>query len=215
MKYPCLVLDHDDTVVKSTVQIHYPAYLHTMKILRPDVTPLSCVAFQEACAHPGLTELYEQTYGFTKEEMAFELADWRAFVKEKIPDAFAGIGEVLTAYRKAGGDIFVVSHSAKDLIERDYQHHFGFLPKGIYDLSYPNNKPHPAPVLKVMEQYGLEPHQVLVVDDLPTGLQMAQAAGVDFAYAGWCKNAPSIDKEMTTCKQVLRTPQDLLQLLKL
>ena len=27
MKYKCLVLDHDDTVVDSTASIHYPAFL--------------------------------------------------------------------------------------------------------------------------------------------------------------------------------------------
>ena len=196
MKYPCLILDHDDTVVQSTVQIHYPAFVHTLGWLRPQVTPLSCVAFQEACAHPGLVALYEQTYGFTKEEMALELEDWRNFVKEKIPDAFAGLGEVLTAYTRAGGKIFVVSHSDEALIRRDYLHHFGFEPNGVYDLTYPNNKPHPAPLLDVMKREQLTPNELLVVDDLPVGLQMAQSAGVDFAYAGRCENAPSIDKTM-------------------
>jgi phosphoglycolate phosphatase/pyrophosphatase PpaX len=196
MKYSYLVLDHDDTVVKSTVQLHYPAYLHTMAILRPDVIPLTCVAFQEACAHPGLTELYEQTYSYTKEEMAFELEDWRNFVKEKIPDAFEGLGEVLTAYCKAGGKIAVVSHSDEKLIVRDYEHHFGFAPHVIYDLSYPNNKPAPDPLLDLMQRFDLTADQLLVVDDLPTGLTMATAAGVDFAYAGWCENAPSIDRTM-------------------
>lgn len=214
MKYPCLILDHDDTVVQSTVQLHYPAYLHTMAILRPQVTPLTCVEFQEACAHPGLVELYEQTYGYTKEEMTFELEDWRSFVKEKIPDAFEGLGDVLTAYTRAGGNIFVVSHSDKALIERDYQHHFGFLPKGIYDLSYPQNKPHPDPVLAIMEEYGFANNQVLVVDDLPIGLQMARSAGVDFAYAGWCQNPPSVDEQMTENSPVVcSAPCDLKKLI--
>lgn len=214
MKYPLLVLDHDDTVVKSTAQLHYPAYLHTMAILRPDVTPLTCVAFQEACAHPGLVDLYEKTYGYTKEEMTFELEDWRNFVKEKIPDAFDGLCEVLTAYRKTGGKIAVVSHSDETLITRDYEHHFGFVPDAIYDLSYPHNKPAPDPLLDLMNRFDLTAHQLLVVDDLPTGLAMANAAGVDFAYAGWCENAPSIDRQMTTqSKIVLRTPGGLAKLL--
>ncbi len=216
MKYPCLILDHDDTVVQSTVQIHYPAYLHTMGILRPRVTPLTCVEFQEACAHPGLVELYEQTYGYTKEEMDFELADWRAFVKEKIPDAFDGMGDLLSAYQKAGGKIFVVSHSDESLIRRDYAHHFRLCPDGIYDLSYPNNKPSPQPVLDMMARFGFSPRQVLVVDDLPTGREMAAAAGVDFAYAGWCQNAPGIQLQMEkSSKQILSHPRDLLALLQL
>ena len=32
MKYPCLVLDHDDTVVASAPTIHYPVFLQALKI---------------------------------------------------------------------------------------------------------------------------------------------------------------------------------------
>ena len=38
MRYKCLVLDHDDTVVNSTATIHYPAFLEALKLLRPGVT---------------------------------------------------------------------------------------------------------------------------------------------------------------------------------
>ena len=35
MKYKALVLDHDDTSVKNTPEIHYPAFLKTLELLRP------------------------------------------------------------------------------------------------------------------------------------------------------------------------------------
>ena len=35
MKYKCLVLDHDDTVVDSTAEIHFPAFVEYLKIARP------------------------------------------------------------------------------------------------------------------------------------------------------------------------------------
>ena len=38
MRYRCLILDHDDTVVNSTATIHYPAFLEALKLLRPGVT---------------------------------------------------------------------------------------------------------------------------------------------------------------------------------
>ncbi len=216
MPYCCLVLDHDDTVVKSTVQIHYPAYLHTMAILRPEVEPLSCVEFQEACAHPGLMELYQKTYGFTDEEMAFELADWKNYVKDKIPDAFSGMKEVLAAFHRAGGTLCVISHSDQKLICRDYLHHFGFAPHFIYDLAFTPNKPSPAPLLALMAQTGLDREQLLVVDDLPIGKQMADAAGVDFAYAGWCPNPPSLARQMNQlCQKALTHPRQLMPLLGL
>ena len=31
MKYKCLILDHDDTIVNSTATIHYPAFQEYMK----------------------------------------------------------------------------------------------------------------------------------------------------------------------------------------
>ena len=34
MRYQCLVLDHDDTVVDSTASVHYPAFMETLRRLR-------------------------------------------------------------------------------------------------------------------------------------------------------------------------------------
>ena len=36
LKYPCLVLDHDDTAVNSTATVHYPAFVAYMKEHHPD-----------------------------------------------------------------------------------------------------------------------------------------------------------------------------------
>ena len=35
LKYKCLVLDHDDTVVDSSASIHYPSFVEYLKIARP------------------------------------------------------------------------------------------------------------------------------------------------------------------------------------
>ena len=34
LRYKCLVLDHDDTAVQSTPEIHYPAFCETVETLR-------------------------------------------------------------------------------------------------------------------------------------------------------------------------------------
>lgn len=44
-----------------------------------------------------------------------------------------------------------------------------------------NPKPHPEPVLKVLEHFGLEPHEALFVGDSEVDMQAAAAAGVPFA----------------------------------
>ena len=211
MKYKCLVLDHDDTLVKSTDQIHYPAFCHTLEILRPGAA-ISMLAFKEACAFPGFLPLCTDTYSFTKEELDFELADWLSFVKNKIPDAHQGFGELLTAYRKAGGILCVVSHSDQSLIQRDYMHHFGFSPDFIYDLNYPHQKTSPAPLQDFMKKTELTPKDLLVVDDLPVGKEMATAAGVDFVFAGWSNTAPSVYKLMKEQNvSTANTPKELFE----
>ena len=37
MKYKCLILDHDDTVMDSTAHVHHPAFLVALAELRPGV----------------------------------------------------------------------------------------------------------------------------------------------------------------------------------
>lgn len=215
LRYPCLVLDHDDTVVKSTRQIHYPAFCHTLSLLRQG-EHISFEAFQQACAHPGFEDLCTKQYGFTEEEMKFELQDWLTFSKEIIPDCFEDFKKLLPAFRKAGGILCVVSHSDKALITRDYEYHFGCQPDYIYDLHFTPQKPHPAPLLAIMQQTGFAPEQLLTVDDLPAGQAMAAAAGVDFAYAAFGQPAPKTDELMRqSCRFVLNTPQNLASLLGL
>lgn len=38
MKYKCLILDHDDTIVDSTRTVNFPAFLDSLSKLRPGVT---------------------------------------------------------------------------------------------------------------------------------------------------------------------------------
>lgn len=43
-----------------------------------------------------------------------------------------------------------------------------------------NPKPHPEPLLKVLEYYGISPQEALFVGDSEVDMQAAQAAGVPF-----------------------------------
>ena len=36
MRYPCLVLDHDDTLVNSTATIHFPCFCEFLQEVRPN-----------------------------------------------------------------------------------------------------------------------------------------------------------------------------------
>ena len=43
----------------------------------------------------------------TEEELYQEYLFWKSYMKEHIPEPFPGIGDILQAYRKAGGKICV------------------------------------------------------------------------------------------------------------
>lgn len=208
----CLILDHDNTVVQSIEQLHYPSFCHTLAQLRPGVR-VSLTDYKTLCAEPGFVPYCRDVLGFTEEEMQFELADWQAYTRDIIPDAYAGMAPLLARFKEAGGGICVVSHSAEELIRRDYRRHFGFEPDRIYDLTFAPQKPDPAPLLDVMRRTGLPPDQLLVVDDLPPGMQMAQAAGVPFVYAAWGEPAPATDAFLRAHAPTAERPADLERIL--
>jgi phosphoglycolate phosphatase/pyrophosphatase PpaX len=65
-----------------------------------------------------------------------------------------------------------------------------------------------------MERYGLEPSEVLVVDDLKPGYDMARAAGVSFGAAGWAYDVPTIEAFMRkNCDYYFKTTNELYKLL--
>ena len=50
-------------------------------------------------------------------------------------------------------------------------------------------KPHAYPLDAIMEALGLSNRDLLMVDDLKLGLDMAKSRSVDFAWAGWSDTA--------------------------
>jgi phosphoglycolate phosphatase len=57
-------------------------------------------------------------------------------------------------------------------------------------------KPSPWPVQEALRLFRCEAGEALVVDDLKPGVLMAQAAGVDFAAAGWSHRVAEIERYM-------------------
>lgn len=186
LKFPCLVLDHDDTVVCSTPTIHYPAFVKALKALRPDVhwTLEQFIAYN---FDPGFEALCRDILHFTPEEMALQEASWLAWSNANIAPAFEGMDRLLRRFKEQGGLVCVVSHSNSVTIRRDYKHHFGFEPDLIFgwELGTDKRKPAPWPLEQIMARFDLVPGQLLMVDDLKPGWQMAKTCGVPFAFAGW------------------------------
>ena len=213
MRYKCLVLDHDDTVVDSSASIHYPSFVEYLKIARPHLADkYTLEEYFEKNFDPGILELFTDEVGLSAEELKEEEQFWREYVKNHIPNAYPGIREIIADFKAKGGIVVVDSHSLTDNIMRDYKANDLPLPDYIYGWDIPKEmrKPAPGTLLDLMERFNLRPEDILVVDDLKPGYDMAKAAGVDIAAAGWAHNVPGIrDFMKKNCEYFLGGVEEL------
>ena len=215
MKYKCLILDHDDTVVNSTATIHYPAFVAFMKIKRPQIH-LSLAEYFRLNFEPGVIPLFRDICGLSDDEIEEEAAFWRSYVKTRIPEAYPGIKEILWKYKDAGGRICVSSHSFADYISRDYVSNGLPAPDLIFgwEQKEENRKPSPYAVFEAEKAFGLSPEEILVLDDLKPGYDMARAAGVSFAASGWANDVPEIASFMRAhCDHYMKYVEDFKNLI--
>jgi len=212
LKYPCLVLDHDDTVVQSEKTIGYPFFCYILSEYRPGET----ISFQDYvldCHNLGFAEMCRKRWQFTDWELKDEYTRWMEHVRTHIPDVFPGIGDVIRRQKEHGGRICVVSHSSIMNITRDYDLYFGIQPDAIYgwDLPEEHRKPNPWPLEDIMQRYGLEAKDLLVVDDMKLAWMMSKPLGVEIAFAAWGKKEfPELSREMRSlCNYSFDTAKDL------
>ena len=185
LKYPCLVLDHDDTVVQSEATVNYPFFCYILNQFRPG-TKITLHEYTEGCFRLGFADMCRKWYNFTEQEIVDEYHGWQKYIVDHIPAPFPGIGDIIRRQKEAGGKICVVSHSCIQNITRDYETHFGILPDDIYGWDLPEKlrKPSPWPLEQIMAKYGYTQSQLLVVDDMKPAWEMARSAGVPIAFAG-------------------------------
>ncbi len=200
MKIKCLILDHDDTAVDSTATVHFPAHLEVMKKLRPDSPVINLNTWFEKNFDPGIMSYLTEEIGFSSEEMEQEFRIWQEFNESRNPPFYPELPELMEEFIQKGGIIAVASHSTTEHIKRHYEYGApGIVPAFIFgwDHNPERRKPSPWPVTRILEETGLKPSEVLVVDDLKPGVEMARAAGVPVAAAGWGHSIPSIRNAMT------------------
>ena len=198
LKYPCLVLDHDETVVQSEKTIGYPCFCQTLSRIRPERS-LPLDEYVKGCHELGFVDMCRQWFDFTDAEMQEEYNDWMEYVKVHVPAPFPGIDQIIRRQKETGGILCVVSHSSQRNISRDYEEHFGLQPDAIYGCDYPKEqqKPSSFPLEDIMRRFDLKSEDILVVDDMKLACQMAQPVDVAVAFAGWGKeDFPEIAQEM-------------------
>ena len=211
MKYKCLVFDHDDTVVNSTATIHHPCFEEYLKRYRPDRTCTLEEYFRKNF-DPGFVTMCRTEYGMSEEELDFEARFWQEYVKDHIPEAYPGIREIMERQKAEGGLVCVVSHSFDSNILRNYAANGLPVPDAIYGWERPERerKPWPFPLEDILRRFSLAPSDVLMIDDLKPGYDMAQAVGVDFAAVGWAYDIEYIENFMRrNCPLYFKTVAEL------
>ena len=170
LKYPCLVLDHDDTAVQSEITVNYPCFLVALQKFRPGET-MDYPEFVDWCFRYEFAEFLRVRYGFTDEECREEYRMWQEYSQTRTPPPYPGIREIILEQKRRGGLVCVASLSSRENILRDYRTHFGVEPDLIFSSDDPKEerKPGTYPLEKIMETYGRSPDQLLMVDDLKTG----------------------------------------------
>ena len=216
MKYSCIILDHDDTVVASEIAVNYPCFLEALEKFRPGEW-MDHPEFVRWCFQYEFADFLRIRYGFTPEEAREEYEMWKVYAKTHIPPVCPGLREIIWEQKRRGGLVCVASLSSRETILRDYRLHIGMEPDLIFSSDDPRDrrKPSPYPLEAIMEACHLSPADLLVVDDLKTGLQMANAANVPIAAALWChQDAPEIIEYMTQrCDFAFHTPEELYDFL--
>ena len=193
MRYKCLVFDHDDTVVNSTATIHHPCFQKYLDIYYPGRS-CSLAEYFAKNFDPGFLQMCRDEYDMTPADLERETLFWREYVKGKIPTAYAGLREIMERHKSEGGILAVISHSFRDNILRDYDANALPTPDAVYGWELPEarRKPEPWALYDLMDRFSLKPDEILVIDDLKPGYDMASAASVPFAAACWAYDIESI-----------------------
>lgn len=212
LKYPCLVLDHDDTVVQTDKTLGYPFFCEILKEFRPG-EEISLTDYVRDCHNYGFSEMCKRRWQFTDAEQKNEYRRWMDYIKVHIPAPYPGIGDVIRRQKENGGLVCVASHSSIENITRDYNTHFGIQPDAIYGFDLPKDqrKPSSWALEDIMRRYDLSPEDILVVDDMKLGWMMANPLGIEIAFAAWSKaDFPELSEEMKSlCNYTFDTTKKL------
>lgn len=213
LRYKCLVLDHDDTTVKSTPDVHYPQWVETLEAIRPDVT-MSMETFMLYNFNMGFYEMIDEILHFTAEETQLQDKMWREYTDKHRAHFYEGMGELIREYKESGGVVCVCTHNAAKNILLDYEIEYGtqVVPDMIFDYDKCGDKvkPDPYALEEIMRIYGFKQSDLLMVDDMKHGYDMSKKVGVKFAAAGWSHIVPEIrDFMKKNCDLYFETVADL------
>jgi beta-phosphoglucomutase len=167
-----------DGVLVEAVDMHQKAFLQAVKPYK-EITEeehmryLNGIPTKKKLEKLGFnTDLIEKIY-HKKEEITMDLIPKMIFPIQEVH-------ETLAELKLRGIPFCVCTNSirktAEMMLEAAEINDFDFI---ISNQEVINPKPHPEMYLKAMERFGLEPSEVVIVEDAPVGLQAARASGAN------------------------------------
>lgn len=138
---------------------------------------------------------------------------WNAYLRdyESYIKVFPGVEETVRVLKREGIETGIVTSKTHREYESD------FVPFNLHHLfdhvvcadDTLNHKPHPDPLLKVLELAGMEKNETIYIGDTIYDMECAQKAGVDFGLALWGAR----DKDIEATNK-FKTPDEILKDLK-
>ena len=197
MRYKCLITDHDDTLLDSTVEIHYPCMVECLNELRPG-TPLSFDEFAYYNFDLGFHAYATEVLHLNEQEAKRQAEIWHDWVENRRATFFPHVKEVLTRFKDEGGILVVSSHNEAKHILKDFAHAGCPEPDAIFgwDLDIDKRKPSPYTIEQVEQRFGIARKDMVMLDDMKIGLNMCNATGIDFIFADWARKPKKLREEM-------------------
>lgn len=173
-----------DGVLFDSMHNHAYAWINAFKAFNLEIPD------EEAYLNEGSTALATAKNMFFKYrgiDISPEKADEIKQCKHRIMDSLPAssvmphMPGLVQTMAQQGIEPWVVTGSAQSiLIDRLEKEYFGFLSRKrmvtAHDVKI--GKPHPEPYLMALEKSGLNPHQVIVVENAPLGVMSGKAAGL-------------------------------------
>ncbi|MDD2700578.1 MAG: HAD-IA family hydrolase [Sideroxydans sp.] len=178
-RYELIVFDWDGTVMDSTAMIATSIQSACRDLELP-------VPSDEDARHVigmGLVEALRHAVPSAPEEMYEPLADrYRHYflAQDQAIPLFSGARETIEELHEAGHVLAVATGKSRKGLDRVLDSSGlrpYFLATRTADQTF--SKPHPAMLLELMDELGMQPEQVLMIGDTTHDLQMAINAGVD------------------------------------
>jgi len=134
--------------------------------------------------------------------------DYIPFIKDMVIEP--GLKEVLDFLKPDFGLAVATNRSntiGKVLELNGLSHYFDIV---VSSLDVKNPKPHPEPVYKILDFFGIEPQECLYVGDSEVDFQVCQAAGVPLiAYKNKALKAHIHVESLSEVKEILKLPGSL------